>query len=128
MTSNTTYKGTKFTNPVISLQFDGKTANLSMKGYFSATPEKMTQPVSDAGSLNTFAGQFVMTFSGVIDSYHSDVLRNDTATPTWLRTVGYGNNSLNIGYADESKGNQAGLLSLNVVICLVLVQVLLFFC
>ena len=128
MSFNTTYKGTKFPNPVINLQFDGQTANLSMKGYFSATPEEFTQPVSDAGSPYTFAGQFIMTFSGVIDSYHSDVLRNDTAAPTWLRTVGYGNNSLNIGYADESKGNQVGLWSLNLIICLVLLQALFFFC
>ncbi|KAJ5113019.1 hypothetical protein N7456_001553 [Penicillium angulare] len=94
---NSTYNGTNFTDPVISIQFDGQTANLSMKGYASAVSEYKTGSAYQVGSV-TFAGEFTLTFSGVIDLYHSDVLRNDMATPTWLRTVGYQNNSLNVGY------------------------------
>ncbi|KAJ5734938.1 uncharacterized protein N7483_000063 [Penicillium malachiteum] len=78
-TSN--YNATNFTNPVINLQFDGQTANLSMKGYASVMPEYKTGPVYQEGCV-AFAGEFTITFSGVIDLYHSDALRNDTATPT----------------------------------------------
>ena len=38
----------------------------------------------------------------VIDPYHSDTLVNTSRTPTWLRTVGFGNNSMNIGYNSGS--------------------------
>lgn len=45
-----------------------------------------------------------MRFQGVIDPYHSDVLVNDSATTRWLPTVGYGNNSTNIGYESVAEG------------------------
>jgi hypothetical protein len=32
--------------------------------------------------------KFDISFLGVINSYYSNTLRNDTETPTWLRTVG----------------------------------------
>ncbi|KAF3394145.1 hypothetical protein F1880_005526 [Penicillium rolfsii] len=122
---NTTYNGTNFTNPVINLQFDSQTANLSMKGYFSAISEYKTESVYQEGSV-TFTGEFTMAFSGVIDLYHSDILRNDTATPTWRRTVGYQNDSLNVGYTSGSAGNElVGPWSLAII--MVMSQVLLFF-
>lgn len=87
----------------------------ALKGYFGAISEYQTGPVYQEGSMQ-FAGEFIMTFSCVIDVYHSDVLRNDTATPTWLRTVGYQNNSLNVGYTSRSAGyQQVGSRSLVVV-------------
>ncbi|KAJ5803279.1 uncharacterized protein N7503_005729 [Penicillium pulvis] len=105
---NTTFNGTMFTNPVVNLQFDPTTANLSMQGYFAASALSTTGPgfPLDAETEMTLVGKFVMNFSGVIDSYHSDILRNDTETPTWLRTVGYQNNSLNVGYTTTSEGIQ----------------------
>lgn len=119
--------GTNWTDPVINLQFDGQTANLTMKGYFNAISEYWDQVIYQEGSVH-FAGEFTMTFEGVIDLYHSDVLRNDTATPTWLRTVGYQNNSLNIGYTTSGSagGQMVGIWSLAMI--MVISQVLLFFC
>lgn len=105
MSYNTTYNGTNFTNPVVDLQFDGTTANMSMRGYFSAVALYWIQGVWEEYNM-MLAGEFSMTFSGLIDLYHSDVLRNDTATPTWSRTVGYQNNSLNVGYISASARNQ----------------------
>jgi hypothetical protein len=72
-----------------------------------------------------FAGKLIMNFSGVIDHYRSDILRNDTDTPTWVRTVGYQNNSLNVGYTTVSAGNQLTGSSL-LATMLVLSQVLVF--
>jgi hypothetical protein len=54
-----------------------------------------------------FTAKSLMTFAGVIDSYHSDVLKNDTSTPSWLRSVGYQNNSLNIAYKSASTASWA---------------------
>lgn len=43
-------------------------------------------------------GKIKILFFGVTDPYHPDALVNTSTTPTWLRTVGFGNNSMNIGY------------------------------
>jgi hypothetical protein len=97
------FDGTILPNPTINLQFDGTTANLSLQGYFEGDSID-GDGVEDPGVIT---GELSVTFSGVIDSYHSDVLRNDTSTPTWLRTVGYQNNSANIGYTtSESTSSQ----------------------
>ncbi|PYH42831.1 uncharacterized protein BP01DRAFT_393862 [Aspergillus saccharolyticus JOP 1030-1] len=64
----------------VSLEFDGETANYTI---------------------------FILRFAGVLDAYHSDILANDTATPTWLRTVGVNNNSPNIGYTGTAGGTKA---------------------
>ncbi|KAJ5797636.1 uncharacterized protein N7503_006932 [Penicillium pulvis] len=96
VTFNFSLNGTNFPDPVVNLQFDGTTANMTMKGYFVAVANLVTGQDVDSWYGNVFGGTFVMSFEGVIDKYHSDVLRNDTDTPTWLRTVGYQNNSLNV--------------------------------
>ncbi|PWY92999.1 hypothetical protein BO94DRAFT_460703 [Aspergillus sclerotioniger CBS 115572] len=83
-------------NPTVDLQFDEKTANLSVQGYFYGSPY-------NTGELLT-VGKFRLSFSGVLDAYHSDVLVNNTATPTWLRTVGFNNNSQNVGYTGAASG------------------------
>ncbi|KAJ5538555.1 hypothetical protein N7494_008034 [Penicillium frequentans] len=99
---NFSLNGTNFTDPVVNLQFDGSTANMTMKGYIVADPNLVAGQYVDSWYGNVFGGTFVMSFEGVIDRYHSDVLRDDTGTPTWLRTVGYQNNSLNVGYTTTS--------------------------
>ncbi|KAJ5906778.1 uncharacterized protein N7473_003694 [Penicillium subrubescens] len=119
--SNGSFNGSTFTNPVIDLQFDSRTANLSMRGYFEASPQ-YTDGVEDNVM---FAGKLIMNFSGVIDHYHSDILRNDMDTPTWVRTVGYQNNSLKVGYTTVSAGNQLAGSSL-LATMLVLSQGLVF--
>lgn len=97
--------GTNFTNPTIDLQFDDSTANLTLQGYAEAGAVYGTEPFTTSGSTVVW-GEFSLTLSGVIDKYHSDVLRNDTNTPTWLPTVGYNNNSANIGYTTQSTGSR----------------------
>ncbi|PYI08305.1 hypothetical protein BO78DRAFT_339471 [Aspergillus sclerotiicarbonarius CBS 121057] len=87
---NISQAGLYLPDPVIDLQFDGRTANLSLEGYFGG--------YEDTNSVLLTVGKFKLSFSGVLDAYHSDVLANNTATPTWLRTVGFQNNSLNVGY------------------------------
>lgn len=74
-----------------------------------------------------FMGKFLMTFTGVIDSYHSDVLRNDTATPTWLRSVGYQNNSLNVAYTSASTASWT-IGSSILIATLASSQLFLYFC
>ena len=97
-----------WTYPIVNLWFDSQTANLSLDGSFTAIP--MLLPNSSRNPLMpnlgnvSFQGSIKIRFQGVIDPYHSDVLVNDSATPTWLRTVGYGNNSANIGYESEAQG------------------------
>ncbi|KAJ5735574.1 uncharacterized protein N7483_000699 [Penicillium malachiteum] len=121
ITFGTAFNGTKFTNPVLNLQFDSTTVNLSMQGYFQASINSISGPdfPQEAEDTFVFVGKFVMTFEGVIDTYHSDILRNDTATPTWLRTVGYQNNSLNVGYTTTSGSNQlVGSCSLAAILLL----------
>jgi len=126
MVANSSYNGTYFPDPTINLQFDAVTANLTLEGYFEADP---TYP--DVGDWEKgpvpFTGKFLMTFAGVIDSYHSDVLNNDTSTPTWLRSVGYQNNSLNVAYTSASTTSWT-MGSMILTAILASSQVVLFLC
>ncbi|KAJ5323957.1 hypothetical protein N7476_002557 [Penicillium atrosanguineum] len=90
-----------FSYPEFRANFDGKHANLTLDGsYFANSIVKNgISPAVDPGSI---MGRIQMRFSGILDAYHSDVLDVNSSTPTWLRTVGFGNNSLNI--ANDSKG------------------------
>ncbi|KAJ5494630.1 hypothetical protein N7463_010717 [Penicillium fimorum] len=56
----------------------------------------------DMISHSTIQGPIQIRFKGVLDAYHSDILDVNSTGLTWLRTVGFGNNSLNI--ADSSNG------------------------
>lgn len=85
-----------YPNPVLELQFDGQSANLSLTGYFDATPAPVGKNTFNKLDVEA-RGQIKISFSGTIDSYHSDILVNGSATPAWLRTVGFQNNSLNVG-------------------------------
>jgi hypothetical protein len=100
ISSNISISGSRavYPYPVIDLQFDSKTANLSLEGYFEA--------LATIYPAKILTGRFKMTFSGIVDTYYSDVLVNDTATPTWLRTVGFQNNSLNVGYTSGSSSTR----------------------
>lgn len=98
-----------WTYPVLGLQFDNLTANLTLDGYFTAYPYMLSNVSIDNTTLeiddfNTVQGKFKIRFLGVIDNYHSDVLVEDSPTPNWLRSVGFRNNSLNIGYNEASRG------------------------
>ncbi|CEJ60767.1 hypothetical protein PMG11_09329 [Penicillium brasilianum] len=79
-----------------NLEFDRAAANYTIQGYFKAY--RAYGENNDRFGGVPAEGQFTLRFTGKIDTYHSDVLVNDTATPTWLRTVGFNNNSQNIGF------------------------------
>ncbi|KAF5534283.1 hypothetical protein FNAPI_12434 [Fusarium napiforme] len=88
--------------PNISMLFDDKTANLTMDAVFSATPYvwpnatfKWSAPTTGGPGAHGF---IQIRVSGVIDAYHSDSLSLEDKTPVWRRTVGFGNDSSNIGY------------------------------
>lgn len=82
--------GHKFTypDPKLDLQFDGQSANLTVTGYFDAMPAPTETNTSNTMGMEV-QGQIRISFSGTIDSYHSDELVGDNDKPTWLRTVGF---------------------------------------
>ena len=54
----------------------------------------MKNDISLAAEPGWIMGRIQMRFSGPLDAYHSDILYVNSSTPTWLRTVGFGNISL----------------------------------
>ncbi|KAJ5986040.1 hypothetical protein N7451_010405 [Penicillium sp. IBT 35674x] len=93
--------GWNWTYPVVDLQFDSRTANFTLNGYAAGLPYRISY--TEGGQNIQFGpdevqGKIKISYFGVIDLYHSDILVNISATPTWVRTVGFGNNSMNIGY------------------------------
>ncbi|GLA81428.1 hypothetical protein AtubIFM56815_005079 [Aspergillus tubingensis] len=105
----------------LDLHFDGKTANLSLNSYFIGY-EVFKEGTKTISSSMLAVGEIKLRFLGVLDAYHSDVLANNTATPTWLRTVGFQNNSLNVGYTStansfsEGRAVSATIIALTVMI------------
>ncbi|KAJ6002357.1 hypothetical protein N7451_004904 [Penicillium sp. IBT 35674x] len=100
--SNEGWEG--FSLPVMNATFDDKTANMTMEGTFSAMPflrSNISNYIGGGqGEVSTqdmVQGRIRFTFEGVLDSYHSDVLDMNATSPTWLRTVGFGNDTLYIG-------------------------------
>lgn len=91
----------------LGLRFSRGSLHLKMQTFFMQrsfeAPPHYTDGVED---ILMSARKFIMTFSSVIDRYHSHVLRDDTSTSTWVRTVGYQNNSLNVGYTTVSAADQ----------------------
>lgn len=85
-----------YPDPVLNLQFDGQTANLTVDGYYLAVPKPTGNNTFNTVDIEA-RGTMKISFLGRIDSYHSDVLVNDSSTPTWKRSVGFNNNTLNVG-------------------------------
>lgn len=96
----------------MNLVFDSTTANFTVNGYFEAVSYMLANSSNDPLSEETgpvgFEGEFKLSFAGVIDRYHSNVLKNDTDTPTWIRTVRFNNNSMNIGYSEAGRLSRPG--------------------
>ncbi|CAI7583709.1 unnamed protein product [Penicillium glandicola] len=96
-----------FALPNVTVNFDANTANLTLDGTFVAEPYLRSNN-SDYPGLNQIStadgiqGAIQIRFRGVLDTYNSDILDVNSTSPAWLRTVGFGNNSLNI--ADSSNG------------------------
>jgi hypothetical protein len=117
--------------PETSLQFDDKTANLTFSAFWVAYAirqpnyrEVVNNPSLPTWRHSSVIGRVSFNFSGVLDEYHSDVLSLENPLPVWQRTVGFGNNSANIGYGDtpDSRGERtvgrAGLALVAVIISL----------
>ncbi|KAJ5831954.1 hypothetical protein N7474_000265, partial [Penicillium riverlandense] len=99
--------GWNWTYPAVDLQFDSQTANFTVNGYAAAFPYRISY--TEGGENRPLGpdevqGKIKISFFGVIDPYHSDTLINTSTIPTWLRTVGFGNNSMNIGYDSGTLG------------------------
>ena len=93
--------------PKLNGTFDAQTANFTLDADFRAyeyVRSNVTNYIgTEVGEIGRpVQGTIRFTFKGVLDTYHSDVLNMNTSSPTWLRTVGFGNNSLNI--ADSAVG------------------------
>ncbi|KAJ5261060.1 hypothetical protein N7478_011655 [Penicillium angulare] len=95
--------GWNWTYPAVEIQFDNQTANFTLNGYAAGFPY-LINPIDPTTTLgpDEVQGKIKVSFYGVIDPYHSDILVNTSSKPTWLRTVGFGNNSANIGYESGS--------------------------
>lgn len=117
------------TMATVDTTFDAQTSNFTLSGSFLGLPLKLQNATTEAepGAYgpDTVRGKIKISFRGVIDPYHSDILVDTSSTPAWVRTVGFGNNSLNIGYGQsESRGSRASRHS---VIWLPLVTALILF-
>ena len=78
MSYNLVFNFTTFRPLVVGRQFDGDTANFTVTGYVEAIPVGK----KDAKELYAiFVGEYIISFEGVIDRYHFDVLRDDTDVP-----------------------------------------------
>lgn len=90
-----------FRYPSMSIQFDSKTANMSMDAVFAAQPYLLSNVIDGEWPITGSPGAYgfiKLRVSGAIDAYHSDSLSLEDERPVWLRTVGFGNDSSNIGY------------------------------
>lgn len=97
------HAGHKFTypDPELDLQFDGQCANLTVTGYFDAMPAPTGKNTFNTIDVEV-RGQIRISFSGTIDSYHSDELVGDKDKPTWLRTAGFHNATSNADNASKA--------------------------
>ncbi|PGH35807.1 hypothetical protein GX50_01391 [[Emmonsia] crescens] len=112
-----------FALPNMTAIFDSKTVNLTIDGTYSATPFARIKDSlwSERGSLSNndqIQGIIQIRLNGVLDAYRSDVLDvNSTAQyPEWLRTVGFGNNTANIGDSNGGRSVRAALWSPTLII------------
>jgi hypothetical protein len=114
----------EFTVPNMTVQFDGSTANFSIVGFFQALPYVLTNATYPPGIQQELGpeiqGAITLRFSGVLDPYHSDILDGNSTSPKWIRTVGFHNNSRNIGY-DSSSIQQLRRPSIVFTVCLTFV-------
>lgn len=102
------------TRATVEATFDAQTANFTLSGNFYAIPFPLQNITNATNGLGSVRGAIKISFGGVVDSYRSDILVKTSHTPTWIRTVGFQNNSLNIGYGQkENSGARSALYSLS---------------
>lgn len=108
-----------FTLPDMTVLFDDKTANLTLNGDFYAYPWPENHDVSSVNQVwdlsGAVQGSIQIRFKGILDTYHSDILEMKGTIPTWQRTVGFGNNSQNVGYGVSSSAERSYHFSLTLV-------------
>ena len=103
--------------PSVNGSFDAKTAKVVIEGKYNGAPFLRRNDSVYTGGMSGELGQSVegsitFEFDGEIDAYHSDILNLNDSVPSWLRTVGFGNNTDNI--ANESSASSV-CLSLSLV-------------
>ncbi|KAE8139823.1 hypothetical protein BDV38DRAFT_280739 [Aspergillus pseudotamarii] len=84
------------TEPIASVMFDNQSASFSLNGWFLINNEK-----GDA-----MYGEGLIEFLGKIDPLHSDI-SNKGGNPSWTPTLGFGNNSMNMRFGEESQESVA---------------------
>ncbi|PWY84971.1 hypothetical protein BO70DRAFT_395647 [Aspergillus heteromorphus CBS 117.55] len=84
--------GFTWSYPTLEMQFDDRTANLTIEGEFMAYPYH-PQGLGNGTSVS-IAGTVKMVFRGVMDDDRSDILVQGDGQPTWERTVGFANASI----------------------------------
>lgn len=93
--------GCNWSYPLVNLNFDSRTANITVHGYFSESSHMLRNATDDPTIPGTWPAIVYskkrLSFIGAIDISHSDILVNNSARPQWIRTVGFRGNSLNIG-------------------------------
>ncbi|KAL3602048.1 hypothetical protein FPOAC2_06345 [Fusarium poae] len=112
-----------FKFPEVSMQFDDKTANLTLDGTFYARPYRQSNMTGEpVGGSPEVIGHLSVRVAGVVDEYHSDALSLNESAPSWERTVGFESNPSNIGYG-ESDGSVGKMVSGSILTFMAVVSV-----
>lgn len=100
-----------FRYPTMNASFDDHTVNLTIRGLFEASVymSRSIEGWQPRMQGNSILGDVEIQVRGVLDPYHSDILDVNSSTPTWLRTVGFGNNSLNIDNDAKNAATRPGV-------------------
>ncbi|KAL5361825.1 hypothetical protein BJX96DRAFT_176589 [Aspergillus floccosus] len=110
------------TDPTLTLTFDEHSAGLSIRT--SAVMNTLGGEPGD-GDTPALAGKLTIEFLGRGDAARSDVL-NEGDEPSWMPTVGFGNNSMNLDYGTSGAGSirvwgmEWGLLWVGVAVAYIL--------
>lgn len=75
-----------YSNPNLEFEFDEQRLNMTLEAKNAGTIWDSDKEGSDKFM---YRGGVGVTFRGVIDSWHSDVLLTNSSKPAWRQTVGY---------------------------------------
>ncbi|KAH8646027.1 hypothetical protein BGZ61DRAFT_524867 [Ilyonectria robusta] len=98
----------KVTDPQIILKFHNESASFTYQGWFSMNTDPGNDMLYNGDpERNILQGLVTVDFLGSIDVERSDVLNNGEK-PSWTRSVGFGNYSLNLGYNSSNDSSPDG--------------------
>ncbi|KAJ5162144.1 hypothetical protein N7492_007536 [Penicillium capsulatum] len=100
-----------FRYPTMNATFDDRTVDMTINGLFTASTNLRhndSEIMAQRSTVKDILGEITIRVHGVLDPYHSDVLDVNSSAPTWQRTVGFGNNSLNIGNDAKNGAGRVG--------------------